>query len=150
MHTFWQPLLFGQEAEVQRVSLLAWMFQALGPLYGLLLPAVGLLVFIVGLMVVTMNKRPSVIAAYLPFVALPALIGMFGVVHGMIASMSVVANAGATPKPSEIAEGVSLSLFAALVGLRVSFPSFVVVAMGLFVRAVYAKPENQGISEPLK
>jgi uncharacterized membrane protein len=75
-------------AESQQISLIGWMFQALGPSYGILLPLVGLIVFLVGLAVVFMNRRTAVIAAYLPFVALPALIGIFGVVHGMIASMS--------------------------------------------------------------
>jgi biopolymer transport protein ExbB/TolQ len=97
-----------------------------------------------------MNRRTAVIAAYLPFVALPALIGIFGVVHGMIASMSVVAFAGSSPKPSEIAAGISMSLFSALVGMMVSFPSFMVVASGLFVRAVNYVPATDPGGEPLK
>ncbi|MFT5523565.1 MAG: hypothetical protein ACI9HK_001513, partial [Pirellulaceae bacterium] len=51
MNSILPHLLFAQDSE-PRMSLVAWMFNALGPFYGLLLPAVGLLVFIVGVIVV--------------------------------------------------------------------------------------------------
>jgi len=51
------------------------------------------------------------------------MIGLFGTVHGMIASFQVIATSGATPKPSELAEGISTALFTTLIGLAVAIPA---------------------------
>jgi biopolymer transport protein ExbB len=91
-----------------------------------------------------MNRRPGVIASYLVFLPLPLLIGIFGSIQGFIASYSVIAASTSTPKPSEVAAGISTALFTSFVGLFVSFPAYFVLAFGLFLRAV-AWPR-----EPLK
>ena len=51
------------------------------------------------------------------------MIGLFGTVQGMIASFRVIAIAGQTPKPSELAEGISTALFTTLIGLAVAIPA---------------------------
>lgn len=54
---------------------------------------------------------------------LSPMIGLFGTVQGMIASFRVIATSPTTPKPSELAEGISTALFTTLVGLAVAIPA---------------------------
>ncbi len=51
------------------------------------------------------------------------MIGLFGTVHGMIEAFQVIALGGATPKPAELAEGISTALFTTLVGLAIAIPA---------------------------
>ncbi len=51
------------------------------------------------------------------------MVGLLGTVQGMIAAFSVIAHSGATPKPSELAEGISTALFTTLVGLFIAIPA---------------------------
>lgn len=124
--------------EPQR-SYLSWMFSAMGPFYGLLIPFVGFILFIGACLVVGANRRPAVIAAFLVFLPLPMMIGLFGSLQGFIASLLIMASAGTAPKPSELAEGVSMGLFTTLVGLLVTFPGYLVLAFGLFFRTLAHK-----------
>ncbi|MDG2220327.1 MAG: MotA/TolQ/ExbB proton channel family protein [Rubripirellula sp.] len=54
---------------------------------------------------------------------LSPMIGLFGTVHGMIDSFQVIAISQATPKPAELAEGISTALFTTLVGLAIAIPA---------------------------
>lgn len=54
---------------------------------------------------------------------LSPMIGLFGTVHGMISSFQVIALGGASPKPAELAAGISTALFTTLVGLAVAIPA---------------------------
>ncbi|MEQ8785716.1 MAG: MotA/TolQ/ExbB proton channel family protein [Pirellulaceae bacterium] len=130
-------LILAQDAEMRTErSLLTWMLEALGLFYGVLLPLAGLAVFVGACLVVAMNRRPSVIAAYLVFVPLPFLIGIFGTFDGFIRSFSVIAQANGTPGIVPISQGISTGLFTSLIGMLVMFPSYFVVAIGLFLRTV--------------
>jgi biopolymer transport protein ExbB len=51
------------------------------------------------------------------------MIGLLGTVQGMIRSFSVIANSPTTPKPSELAAGISTALFTTLVGLFIAIPA---------------------------
>lgn len=51
------------------------------------------------------------------------MIGLFGTVHGMISSFSVIATAGGTPNASKLASGISTALFTTLVGLFIAIPA---------------------------
>ncbi|MEM6471149.1 MAG: MotA/TolQ/ExbB proton channel family protein [Planctomycetota bacterium] len=54
---------------------------------------------------------------------LSPMIGLFGTVQGMISSFQVIATSPQTPKPSELAEGISTALFTTLVGLAIAIPA---------------------------
>lgn len=54
---------------------------------------------------------------------LSPMIGLFGTVQGMIASFRVIATSPQTPKPAQLAEGISTALFTTLVGLAVAIPA---------------------------
>ncbi len=51
------------------------------------------------------------------------MIGLFGTVHGMINSFSVIAQSTTAPKPSELAAGISTALFTTLIGLAIAIPA---------------------------
>lgn len=51
------------------------------------------------------------------------MVGLLGTVQGMIASFSVIARSPTTPKPSELAAGISTALFTTLVGLFIAIPA---------------------------
>ena len=53
------------------------------------------------------------------------MIGLFGTVHGMVASFQVIATSPSTPKPSELAEGISTALFTTLLGLGIAITAIV-------------------------
>lgn len=55
------------------------------------------------------------------------MVGLFGTVDGMIRSFIVIANTNTTPKPSELAMGISTALVTTIVGLALAIP-----AMGAF------------------
>lgn len=54
---------------------------------------------------------------------LSPMIGLFGTVQGMIASFRVIATSPQTPKPAQLAEGISTALFTTLVGLAIAIPA---------------------------
>ena len=53
------------------------------------------------------------------------MLGLMGTVQGMIASFSKIAQATVSPKPSELAEGISTALFTTLIGLGIAVPAMV-------------------------
>ncbi|EMI15414.1 MotA/TolQ/ExbB proton channel [Rhodopirellula maiorica SM1] len=54
---------------------------------------------------------------------LSPMIGLFGTVHGMIESFQVIALGGASPKPADLAAGISTALFTTLIGLAIAIPA---------------------------
>jgi di/tricarboxylate transporter len=142
----WLPVIVAQaEAdaahEPRQMSYLAWVYHSLGLMYSLALPLAGLMVFLGAVLVVILAiRRPGVIAAYLVFVPLPLLIGVFGTVDGLIRSHSVIAMADYAPKPSEVSQGYSMALLCLLVGMLATAPGYFVTALGLFLSAILNKP----------
>ncbi len=51
------------------------------------------------------------------------MVGLLGTVQGMIKSFNVIATSPTTPKPSELAEGISTALFTTLIGLAIAIPA---------------------------
>ena len=51
------------------------------------------------------------------------MVGLFGTVHGMIASFQEIAKGGSTPKAADLAKGISTALFTTLVGLAIAIPA---------------------------
>jgi biopolymer transport protein ExbB len=61
--------------------------------------------------------------------AVDPMLGLMGTVSGMIATFRVIANSSTTPKPAELAEGISSALFTTLEGLTVAIPAMVFYAI---------------------
>jgi biopolymer transport protein ExbB len=51
------------------------------------------------------------------------LFGLLGTVQGMIASFMVIASSNTAPKPSQLAQGISMALYTTLVGLYIAIPA---------------------------
>ena len=124
-------------------SLLSWMFSALGIGYGILLPLAGLVCFLLVLVVVLRGRGPLAAAALILIVHVPLLIGLFAAFQGAIASFTVIATSASTPKPSELAAGISTALFAPLVGVLFMVPAYATAALGALVRSL--GPESKPI-----
>lgn len=123
------------DAEPVQQSLLGWVFSALGVPYVLLLPIAGLVCFLLAVVVVLRGKGPMAVAALILIVHVPLLIGVFAAVQGAIASYTVIAMSGASPKPAEVAAGISTALVAPLVGMLMMVPGYATAALGAFIRS---------------
>lgn len=130
------------EAEPVQQSLLNWMYTALGLPYVILLPLAGLLSFLFALIVVLRGKGPMAAAALILFVHVPLFIGVFAAIQGAIASYTVIATSPATPKPSEVAAGISTALVAPWFGMLLMVPGYATAAIGAFIRSFAAKVEE--------
>ena len=54
------------------------------------------------------------------------MVGLLGTVDGMVASFQVIAQSSTSPKPSELAQGISMALITTLVGLWLAIPAIAV------------------------
>jgi len=62
--------------------------------------------------------------AYISLIGtLAPMFGLLGTVDGMVASFQVIASSSTAPKPSELAEGISMALVTTLVGLWLAIPA---------------------------
>ena len=57
------------------------------------------------------------------------MVGLLGTVDGMVASFMVIAGSDTAPKPSKLAEGISMALITTLVGLVLAIPAVVAFNM---------------------
>ena len=57
------------------------------------------------------------------------MVGLLGTVDGMVASFMVIAASTTTPKPSVLAQGVSMALITTLVGLVLAIPAIISLAL---------------------
>ena len=53
------------------------------------------------------------------------MVGLLGTVDGMVQSFMVIASSDTQPKPSKLAEGISMALITTLVGLVIAIPAIV-------------------------
>jgi biopolymer transport protein ExbB len=75
-------------------------------------------------MVESIKASKEQLIAYLATIGtLGPMLGLVGTVYGMIQSFMVLAKPNATPKPSELAEGISHALVVTLLGIALSVPA---------------------------
>jgi len=131
-----------QELEpVPQQSMLAWAFEALGIYYAALLPLAGLVSFLMVLLIVMRGKGPMAAATLVLVVHVPLLIGIFGAVHGLLTSYSMIAASPTSPKPAALAAGFSTALFVPLFAILCMIPGYLVALFGGLVRALTAKSD---------
>lgn len=129
-------------SEAAQQSLIGWIFNSLGLWYSLLLPFAAFIGFVVTLIVIVKGRGPMAVASILLFVHVPLLIGIFAAFQGTIRSFQVIANSATTPKPSELAEGISLALIAPWIAMLLMIPAYSTAAVGTFIRALASKSES--------
>lgn len=57
------------------------------------------------------------------------MVGLLGTVDGMVASFQVIAMSDTQPKPSQLAQGISMALITTLVGLVLAIPAIIAFNM---------------------
>ena len=124
-----------------RQSYVQWMVTSLGP-YVLYLPVAGLLCFVLTLIAVLRGKGSMAAVALVLIVPIPIFIGAFGCFQGAISFFRIIATSEVAPKPREVADAVSVALFAPFVGLMVMVPSYAVAVFGALYRSLSADPER--------
>ncbi len=137
----WSSLTMQADLDRGSQSFLLWFIENLG-LSGLFMIFLGLAVFIGACVVVATSRRASAIAAYLVLLPLPMYIGILGILKGVIASLSVIALSEAQLKASEIAAALECSVLSIFVGLLVTLPTYLVLAVGLLLRACNSSPSS--------
>ncbi len=71
------------------------------------------------------------------------MVGLFGTIHGMISSFSVISCCGGQPRPSDLAEGISTALFTTLLGLFIAIPA--IASYNLLRNRIYRLIQELGI-----
>lgn len=127
--------------EQVRPSMLSWLIDSAG-LFGLLVVLSALIVFIGAVIVVMASRRPGVIAACFPWLLLPLWLGFMGILWGSLQSFMVIAFSDVNPKPKDVAEGVSMALVCPLLALVLTFPGYLVLSLGLFLRTLAAGKQS--------
>jgi hypothetical protein len=122
--------------EMQQMSPLAWLLRALGFRYTVFLPFIAILALVLAIIAIGRFKTPVLTALLLAVVPLPLFYGAMAMIDGMMASMQVIMLSEALVKPSELAEGGSLSLVSLQVGLVLSLPVYVLSVVALAYRAL--------------
>lgn len=122
-------------------NFLMWIISSLGWKYTLLLPASALASFVLTGVLVVAGKGKTTGAAMAFLVAMPFLIGLFGMFDGMLSSFMVIGHSSVSPKPSEIAQGVSISIVTPLVGMFLMVPSYLLATAGLFIKSLKGEPK---------
>jgi hypothetical protein len=123
-------------------SLVQWFLGAMGWFWTLSIMLSGFAVFIGACLVVGLNRRPGVIATYLVFLPLPVLIGLFACIDGRLNAYRVLDTASGEPRLRQLALAEATSLVSVYTGMLVTIPSYFVIAFGLLVRAISAKPAD--------
>ena len=123
---------------VMQQSLLMWYVSALGFKYALLLPVAGLFSLLATLLIVIRGRGPFVAGGLMLAVAAPIFIGLMGTVEGAVSAYRIIAMSSITPKPAEMAEGMSMALATLQVGVFLAIPSFALAALGSLVRSLTA------------
>jgi hypothetical protein len=118
-----------------------WFIGALGWKYALLMPASGLLSFVLTAVLVIAGKGRTTGAALVFIVAMPFMIGLFGMFDGMLASFMVIGRSTAVIKPSVYAQGMSVAISTPLLGLLLMVPSYLLATAGLTIRALKNDPK---------
>jgi len=67
-----------------------------------------------------MDQRLSILAL---IGTIAPMFGLLGTVDGMVASFQVIARSSTTPKPSELAQGISMALVTTIIGLWLAIPA---------------------------
>ena len=136
------------EVEPIRQSLLSWLYSGLGPRYLVLLPLAALFSFVSAWIIVRRGKGSMAPAALLLVVHVPMLVGLAGLFDGNASVFEVIAAHSITPKPNELAYGLSLGYIAPMVGMVLTVPGYAVAVIGSLIRALRAKSDETQSDTP--
>ena len=131
------PWLLGQGQPPVPKPFAIWAIESLG-LLGLATVLSGAAVFVGACLVVFLSRRPAVIASYTLFLFLPLLLGVLAALKGSVSSFAVLATAHVEIKQWQVFAGLAETCVLLMTALTVTLPSYVVIAIGLFIRMLAA------------
>lgn len=117
-----------------QASWFAWIFNALGLIYGTLLYATSCASLYITFRITWLARKPSEVAVAIPFVFLPTFIGVVGLLHGYMRVYRVLAISASIPKPSEMFYAHAMVLVCLLVGLIATLICFTWLAIAMLVK----------------
>lgn len=124
-------------------SHLSFIIESCGLWYAVLIPVVALVSFALTLLLVTFGRDSLTGPALVLIVPMPALVGFYASISGMLSSMMVIAATELAIKPSEWYAGFAASLVTTWLGLLIMAPAFLTAVLGLSVRALKpAQPQS--------
>jgi len=129
-----QPQVVEEEI---RQSMLSWLIHSAGG-FGLLVLLSALIVFLGALIVLFASRRPAVIAACFPWLLLPLWLGFLGALWGGMQWFLIVAGSPIFPEMRHLGDAVSTALISPFLALLLTFPSYLVLSAGLFLRTIAA------------
>jgi hypothetical protein len=144
------PGLLAQADEPETQSFASWLIQSLG-LFGFLALLSAVLIFIGACAVVCLARRPAVIAAYVVFLPLPLLLAVMGALQGLVGAFGTVGRSGIELKQGQTVGLLAEVLVQPLSALMLTLPSYLVIAVALFVRTLLAdraRPSGGGRDSP--
>jgi hypothetical protein len=131
-------------ADAPSDNVIVWTIGALGWRYAILLPFSALASFVLTVVLVVAGKGKTMGAAMAFVVAIPFLIGLFGMFDGMLSSFMIIARTtGGFPKPSMMSEAMSMSLVTPLLGMFLMAPSYLLATGALVVKSLRGEPQPQ-------
>ncbi|HCS51957.1 hypothetical protein [Rubinisphaera sp.] len=120
-------------------SYVGWMLSSLG-IFSLLIP-LATLISLAMILTLLMRSRGSMsAAAIISLVPVPFLLGMIACFNGAIEAFQVIALSTVSPKPADLADGISTSLMGMMAGLLFTVPTLLLAILGCFFRAMTARP----------
>jgi hypothetical protein len=131
--------LLAQNPSLEGKSLFDLFIDRLGPLYGMGILFSGIGVFVGAWLVVSLSRRPAVIASYLLFVPIPLIIGAFWFLAQLWDFSAMWSLFNTPPKSSDIFATLEYSLYGPIYGLLFTLPAYFVTSIGLFVKIVRNK-----------
>ena len=118
-------------------SFAGWVVGVLGTPNSFIVLVSGLLIFGGAWYLLATRRRPAVLAAYLVLLPLPVLIAVYGVMSGMVSSLTVIASTpGLSVTTEDYAAGTAGSLVEVLFAMLVSAPTYFLLAFGLLARTL--------------
>ena len=126
-------------AAVPSVSYLQWMISSLGPVNLAALLVIGVLSMLLSALLLTRGRGPFSDSTLVLIVLSPLLLGIFLAVQGAISSFQVIAMSSASPKPADVAEGVSASLFSLQMGILCMLPGLLIGICGGLLKAMSSR-----------
>ncbi|TWT63451.1 hypothetical protein [Rubinisphaera italica] len=120
-------------------SFVGWMLSSLG-IFSLLIPLSALISLAMILTLLIRSRGSMSAAAIILVVPVPLLLGMIACFQGAIEAFQVIAQSTVSPKPADLADGISTSLMGMMAGLLCAVPGLIVAILGCFYRAMTARP----------
>jgi hypothetical protein len=131
--------VLAEAQETQAENWFLWVIRVSGP-FGLAIIVVDVALFLGACAVVFRSRRSASIACYLLFLPLPWILSLLAQRHALASALQVLERSRRAVEPSQIYPLLANLSLIPLDALLMTVPSYLVLAIGLFVRVARARP----------